>query len=517
MFPNLKAVALALFAIGLSFVTDAEPGTRTHDGQLASMTNAAMADSPTPTGVTGVVTGYSGTPTSGATGSTPFHYLQDTTSDHNVWNDRILRIGGPVPSVPFPQNAQTGGSGTLTGTPKSPLPPGFLHVSGNQIQAKNGNNVRLACSGYNIPTGLTRATFTSDMRIMRKQGFNCARYPMYDKEICPGGVCNFSVLDQLVAAAGATNMRLVLDHHGNEGDVCQGQQQNGLWYDLNGAAPWNVLLSNVDGCGNAGTVSYAQFKANLVAIATHYSGNATIIAFDMHNEPFQNTKYQRVVTNWGGKNGSDIHLMCEDAGSAVEAADPGVLIICEGLINYGPTFLNGTPFPAGGKTIMELTLASSIPVVLAGDTGSHVVYSVHEYPKSSGTIPHSGPAWVASRNTAWGFLVTNNIAPVWIGEAGASLDNGDGMLADERAWAETFRSYINGQQGALGGPTFTGCQQPIGQDWFAFGHLPSTWTLNGTLNADGSNKAAQEAIWSTFLYTTCRPERAKSPSDTEKH
>jgi hypothetical protein len=37
----------------------------------------------------------------------------------------------------------------------------------------------------------------------------------------------------------------------------------------------------------------------------------------------------------------------------------------------------------------------------------------------------------------------------------------------------------NGHQRASGGPTFTGCQQPIGQDWFTFGHLPSTWTLDG--------------------------------------
>jgi DDE domain len=43
----------------------------------------------------------------------------------------------------------------------------------------------------------------------------------------------------------------------------------------------------------------------------------------------------------------------------------------------------------------------------------------------------------------------------------------------------TFQSYINGHQRASGGPTFTGCQQPIGQDWFTSGHLPSTWTLDG--------------------------------------
>jgi hypothetical protein len=34
-----------------------------------------------------------------------------------------------------------------------PLPAGYLSVSGNQIVSGSGQNVRLACIGYNEPTG----------------------------------------------------------------------------------------------------------------------------------------------------------------------------------------------------------------------------------------------------------------------------------------------------------------------------------------------------------------------------
>jgi endoglucanase len=408
--------------------------------------------------------------------------------------------------------AVNGSGPTLSGTPMSPLPSGYLHVVGNQIQDGSGNNVRLSCSGYNLGTG----NYGSDMAIMRAQGFNCVRFPWYDLFVCPNGVCNWTgnsninSMDGIVAAATANNMKVVFDHHANEGTSnggCHAQQANGLWYDKNSSTPvagitWNST-DNTDGCGATGTVTYAQFKANWVATAAHYAGNSTVIAFDMDNEPHQ-------PAGWGTNNGLDAKAMCSDTGAAVEAADPGVLIICEAVITYNSPFFNGVAWPSGGRDLTDLTLAGSQPVVLAGDTSNHVVYSVHDYPTAIGGIaPDSGPAKIAVNNTAWGYLVINNVAPVWIGEGGASLDGSDGNLADEQAWATTMTQYVNGQAGASGGPTFTGCQQPIGWDWWTFGS--GSGTLNGTLNPDGTNKAGQQAYWSTLLYTTCSGQNPGGP------
>lgn len=394
------------------------------------------------------------------------------------------------------------GTAPLPGVPKSPLPSGYLHVVGNQTVDGGGNNVRLACTGYVFQT----SGFSPDLSgIRNNQGFNCVRYDYYDAELCPNGTCNFGTLDQLVSTAAANNIKVIIDHHGNEHD-CGGQQQNGLWYDVNSTTPvggvtWNALTQNADGCNNTPTVTYAQFKANLVSIATHYAGNSTMIGLDLDNEAFIGGSFQATQVNWGGNNGADERLMCSDTGAAIEAADPGVLVICEGPINFSGPFLSGSAFPTGAKTIMDLSAAMASPVTLSGDTSNHVVYSIHDYPNSiSGNTPDSGNAGAAFRITAYGALA--NTAPVWIGEIGADLDGTNGSLAAEQAWASMMVALMNGQDGALGGPTFTGCQQPMGSDWFAYDNVPGG-VPDGSLNADGTNKTGQQAVWSTFLYTTC--------------
>jgi hypothetical protein len=140
---------------------------------------------------------------------------------------------------------------------------------------------------------------------------------------------------------------------------------------------------------------------------------------------------------------------------------------------------------------------------LTGDSGRHVVYSIHDFPSSiNNSSPDSGTPAVQFRNTAWGYLVTNNVAPVWIGAAGASLDGTNSNLTDEQGWANMLQAYANGQDGSLGGPAFSGCQQPVGVDWWTFGNLNGQ-SPDGTLNNDGTNRSAQQSIWSTFLYTTC--------------
>lgn len=86
------------------------------------------------------------------------------------------------------------------------LPSGYLSVNGNQIDDASGNHVRLACVGYTQPT----ANISSDMTTIRNAGFNCARYPWYDRTL------NLVNMDNIVTAAAANNIKLIFDHHGNE-------------------------------------------------------------------------------------------------------------------------------------------------------------------------------------------------------------------------------------------------------------------------------------------------------------
>ena len=769
-----------------------------------------------------------------------------------------------------------GSSGLPTGTPKAPLSSGYFTSSGNQIQDGAGNNVRLACTLYDKPTG----NVTSDMTLIRGQGFNCIRRPYFDKATCPSGVCNFSVEDPIVAAATASSLRVIFDHQGNETvSAC-----NGLWYDKNGTAPYNTT-NNTDGCGNTGTVTYAQFKANWVSIATHYNGNQAVIGFDLHNEPtsYTNTSCCNALgANWNGANpnganpapspgnGSDLKAMAEDVGAAIKAVNSNAMIIVEGIISNclnGATLSNGTttcgggggappppgttavsqihnktdllaylnslkgkgaisgeytalnapgdvegiitktgkrigavgidyywfgarlapanssdnatarewwsngglvilnthmgtpsttpsgapnnggvydvpcsnnpftatinwndlttangnatnnnlnagldgiaagildlansgisiiyrpyhesdgcwfwwgtnsntdistgsqrnpttaqfiklwrythdyisakPGPAGsgntlgayiawaftgidqqngvldnypddaggnyvdivgddiytdapgtdsnhaaryntevatGKTVIvaefgpvnmpfdqtlwtnaiqndypavvfwqqwdggswsmnytsntgaalsnpyilnaplqatsgggggggggggttspnmlnDLTAVGTTPVVCCS---GKVIYSVHDFPNSAAL--DTGIAGQTVRTNTWGYLVAQNQQPIWLGSMGASLDNSNGALTNETAWATNLTSYINGGAGAQGGPVFSGCQQPMGASWADFGNNPTS-TPNGTLNTDGAtNKSGQATYWSQLLYTTC--------------
>lgn len=773
----------------------------------------------------------------------------------------------------------TGSSGTTMG---AILSPGYVSTSGSQFRDGSGNNQRLACTGYGNPT----SNIASDMTLIGAQGFNCIQVPWFDKTTCAGGACVFAPFDTIVSSASAVGLRVVFIHQGNEGTngsgSCLSQQANGLWYDVNGAAPWNAT-NTTDGCGTAGTVSYAQFKANWLQFAQHYAGNTTVIGFDLHNEPttfgnpaccataggggtgqfhvsggylidptgakfiesgtniydedmqvaiqnsagfpiknlFPGINYLRIgvcgggdcaingagsgvsgqptsisyrspsfytqiaawcqsarivcefedhnsnggywegsnlslgslasyppqgslltsVTNfwaamatqfkgnpyawigtlneiggpsynpsdlmaqstyhqalynairatgnsnmvdfcsgfgcgnhgtlgpaalnasvyasmtnvmwfihdygsyasvaaaqadlvgttapnqdggpgcygyvcaqliqsadgvmpvifnewgssdgapgstdgqnlatamqnvavadgagqgsydffnlstnqfqqvnnggttgltvgpsgynlttwggivaavvaanpfpggtgsiapqtvgagWGTATGGDMKAMVEDVGGALQTADPGVLILVEGILNNG-TLFNGTArgstsFPITAGSISDLSTISTRPVACCT---ARVGYVVHDTPTDiSGVLPDSGSGATTMRNTAWGYLVTGNIAPVWIGKLGASLDNTNGNLTDETAWATGLTQYMNGQLGAQGGPTFAGCARPISGDWFNFGNLAGQQP-DGTLNADNSNKAGQQTYWSTLLYTTC--------------
>jgi hypothetical protein len=101
-------------------------------------------------------------------------------------------------------------------------------------------------------------------------------------------------------------------------------------------------------------------------------------------------------------------------------------------------------------------------------------------------------------NTSFGFLESQNIAPVWDGESGTGLQ----VEPDDQNWANMLDQYLNGQLGSQGGPVFSGNQQGMGIAWSAWGttNPASTTEYLGLLNPDGSLIAAQVAIVDPLLY-----------------
>ncbi len=383
---------------------------------------------------------------------------------------------------------------------------GYLSTSGGQVVDANGNAVTLdaiAWYGTEGPSGntldglsslnpndaATSAEITSYLTNIVQEGFNTVRIPWSDVNLA----ASLPLLQGVVAQAAQLGLKIIFDHHDNDGHYSQ--QANGLWYDAGGGS------NGTDGNGDAGTITAAQFQADTITLARAFAGNSTVIGFDLDNEPLIGGNGATETVNWGGGGANDILAMYNTVGSAVEAADPGALVIAEGPQNWTGTLLNGQ---SGLASEGDLSAVASAPVTLTVDGRSvtgKVLYSAHEYPSTIGGEPtDSGASYIAQMNAAWGYLEANNIAPVWIGEMGASLDNSGSdsgwasALADEQAWAATIVPYLKGEDAAEGGPSV-----PTGFDWWSSGNFPGGAPEGYNSGPDGSVNTSQEAVVSQLL------------------
>jgi len=329
------------------------------------------------------------------------------------------------------------------------LGPVPLSTNGGQIIGADGSPVRILSVGMWL-----EGNDVGKVAGIAAAGFNAIRLAWTNRQMN-----RMADLDRVIAAAGKLQLKVILDNHSNEGGApgpwkpCYAQQLNGLWYDLGGAS------DNTDGCQTPGTVSDARFIADWQAVARHFLNNPSVVGYDLRNEPLA---YPGMST-WeeGDRNPThNIRFMYERAGNAIHAIDPTKLIICEGPLNAQRSFADpNTPAPWG-----DLSLAGKYPVNLS--VPHKLVYSVHDYPAEIGGYrPDCGADKVAQMNKVWGYLVRDRIAPVWIGEMGATM-NTDA----HRKWARTLIDYANGRLGAQGGPTFGPGEQGIGISWWFAGH-----------------------------------------------
>ncbi|MGE0222567.1 MAG: glycoside hydrolase family 5 protein, partial [Acetobacteraceae bacterium] len=267
------------------------------------------------------------------------------------------------------------------------LPEGYLSTRGSQIVDERGRPVRINAVGWNqigpdIPENVAG---------IRRAGFNTIRVSWVNESLDH----DLAVLDRIVAAARQHGLKVIIDNHTNNvgrgpQDNWGAQQKNGLWYDKGGAS------DGTDGGGNVGKTTDAKFLADWVVVARHYAGNTTVIGYDLRNEPLA---YPGMST-WGDGSNRDLRAMYERVGKAIQAVDPGKLIICEGPQNYTTSFAGKRPAPWG-----DLTLVLTKPVVLT--VPNKVVYSIHDYPYYVARFrPDSGADKVRMMNASWGYLVT---------------------------------------------------------------------------------------------------------------
>ncbi len=396
------------------------------------------------------------------------------------------------------------------------LPSGYLRTLGWQITDQNQNPVRIDSVGWPgddgngfAPRGLYSVNYQTTMQGMVADGFNTIRIPWNDvlvrNDPQPSagtidyglnpdlqGLGGMEVLDKIVSYAGQIGLKIIFDHHTNEGGAngYGGQQPNGLWFD---SGPGT---NGTDGGGNTGTVTAAQFQQDTLALVQRYRNNSTVIGYDLDNEPLQNGADGENL-NWGEGGPTDIWQMYTTVGNAIQAIQPQLLIICEGPQTYSNEGLGLAGIGPEGdlSAVGGVDGVPAKPVVL--NAGNQVVYSVHEYgPEIDDFGANEQPStFIPHMSADWGYLTANNIAPVWIGEMGSNLDT-----QEEQTWAATLVDYMDCEYASQGGPSCPGALEPVGGDWWLWGYFPGELP-DGTLQSDWATpKTDQQGITNLMLF-----------------
>ncbi|HEV8253618.1 MAG TPA: cellulase family glycosylhydrolase [Vicinamibacteria bacterium] len=298
---------------------------------------------------------------------------------------------------------------------------GYWHTSGGMVLDSQNQPVRIAginWFGFETTNYYPHGLWTRDYRDMLQQisglGYNTIRLPfasqMFDAGVTAGYI-EFSggknadlkdasgntlppvqIMDKIIAAAGDLGLRVILDRHRPDSAT-----QSALWY----------------------TSAYPEERwiDDWKMLATRYSGSTTVVGADLHNEPHS-------PACWGcGDQATDWRLAAERAGNAIHSVNPNWLIVVEG-VDWGG----------------NLTQAGQYPVRL--NVPNRVVYSPHDYPNSVAVQPQfSDPNYPANLpgfwEGRWGYLRTQNLAPVMLGEFGTTL-----QTVSDQQWLDGLINYL---------------------------------------------------------------------------
>jgi len=187
---------------------------------------------------------------------------------------------------------------------------------------------------------------------------------------------------------------------------CSDDDGNGLWFNDRWPA--------------------AKFYAAWQQMAERYKSNPLVAAMDLMNEPRRARVGWRVLTpTWGTRPKTDLAAMYTAVGNLIHEISPHVLIICEGL-GYAA----------------DLTGVARHPVRL--ERPGKVVYSLHDYPWFH-PAGQSRQAYFDQMDRAGGFILGDQLAPLWIGEFGndtRSLDNFGRASSPAAVWWNNIEAWL---------------------------------------------------------------------------
>lgn len=320
----------------------------------------------------------------------------------------------------------------------------YLTAKGSKLYNDRGEAVRL--TGVNwfgfettnmFPHGLWARDYHGMLRQIREMGFNCIRIPYcnemlrddakpdkpnfygedpyfirdkteFNRELA--GLTPLQMLDEIISYAGGLGLVVILDNHSREHD---GYMNEKLWYTLK--------------------ISEQQWIDDWVMLAKRYKNNSTVTGFDLENEPHGKT-VDNGSTWAAGNAATDWNVAAEKCGNAILAENPDVLIIIEGVEQFGSTmYWWGGNLRGVEKNPIKLSISGKL------------VYSPHEYGPEVFQQPWFFEAdfpknMEAIWDGAFGYIAKQSIAPLLVGEFGiSSLDNYEGKAG---VWFSTFVKYM---------------------------------------------------------------------------
>jgi aryl-phospho-beta-D-glucosidase BglC (GH1 family) len=298
-----------------------------------------------------------------------------------------------------------------------------LSTQGRYIVDAHGRRVRLAGVNWygahedlGVVPGLDRTDRRALARRIASHGFNSVRLPFslwMTEQTAPvpaeylaanpdlAGAAPMQVYDACVEALTEAGLIVIPNCHTlDPGWCCSADDENGMWFNDRWPAE--------------------RFFAAWQGLAARYASNPLVAAMDIMNEPRRTRVGWRVLTpTWGSRPRTDIAAMYTAVGNLIHQVSPHVLIICEGL-----------------EYAADLTGVASHPVRL--ERPGKVVYSLHDYPWfHPGDQPRA--AYLEQTERTGGYLLTQQVAPVWIGEFGSATRS---LAAFSGVWWNNFEAWV---------------------------------------------------------------------------
>ena len=305
-----------------------------------------------------------------------------------------------------------------------PLFEAPLHTSGRNIV--DAKNVRFKLASVNwygasdelfVAGGLDVQHRSSIAALIRRLGFNSVRFPYSDELIVSNplipasllsanpdlvGLRALDVYEACVNALTDAGLAVIINNH----------ITNATWFD--GLSLCDASWSN-DYLGGLCRIRQTeeQWIRNWETVMSRFISNPRVVGADLRNE---------VHGFWGTMRWGSWAKAAEAAGNRLLKMQPDWLMIVEGV-----------------SSANDLSGVRNRPVKLS--IPDRVVYSAHVYAWSGwGNLSRFSsrpyPSFAEEMQKNWGFIVEENIAPVWIGEMGAPSSPGDG---DKHYWKNLLR------------------------------------------------------------------------------